>query len=130
MLAAPESPRHAQILRPTSDHLLLCRISSTGPTDAYYLLADLEYGRHGSAACNSTTGTGKACVFHDVTLGDMDVNCRGSVNCYRPSGTNGVLSVSSSSYQPAYAAGSGWDFATGIGTLDVKHLVQSSVWFK
>jgi hypothetical protein len=58
------------------------------------------------------------------------VNCRGSVNCYLPSGTNGVLSVSSSSYQPAYAAGPGWDFATGIGTLDVNQLVQSWVWFK
>lgn len=100
------------------------------PNYAYYLLADLEYGFHGSTACNSTTGTGKACVFHDVTLGDMDVNCRGSVNCYHPSGANGVLSVRSSHYHPAYAAAAGWDFATGIGTLDVKNLVQSWVWFK
>jgi subtilase family serine protease len=100
------------------------------PNYAYYLLADFEYGAHGSTACNSTTGTGKGCVFHDVTLGDMDVNCRGNVNCYSPSGPNGVLSVSSSSYQPAYPATAGWDFATGIGTLDVNRLVQSWVSFK
>jgi subtilase family serine protease len=100
------------------------------PNYAYYLLADFEYGQHGSTACNSTNGTAKSCIFHDVTLGDMDVNCRGKVNCYRPSGTNGVLSVSSSSYKPAYGATSGWDFATGIGTLDVNQLVRSWVWFK
>ncbi len=100
------------------------------PNYAYYLLADLEYGWRGNAGCNSTTGSSKGCVFHDVTLGDMDVNCRGKVNCYDPSGPNGVLSVKSSSYQPAYAAAPGWDFATGIGTLDVNQLVRSWVWFK
>ena len=65
---------------------------------------------------------------HDVTLGDMDVNCRGNVNCFLPSGTNGVLSVSSKTDQPAYAAAPGWDFATGIGTLDVNLLVRSPIW--
>jgi hypothetical protein len=37
----------------------------------------------------------------------MDVNCRGSVNCYLLSGTNGVLSESSQQYQPAYGAAPG-----------------------
>jgi hypothetical protein len=100
------------------------------PNYAYYLLADLQYGRHGSPACNSTKGTSNSCVFHDITLGDMDVNCTGKVNCYRPSGTNGVLSVSSKGYAPAYRATAGWDFATGIGTLDVNRLVRSWIWFK
>ncbi|MGA9717194.1 MAG: S53 family peptidase [Acidobacteriaceae bacterium] len=100
------------------------------PNYAYYALANAEYGWRGSASCNSTNGTGKSCTFHDVTLGDMDVNCRGNVNCYLPSGTNGVLSVSSQQYQPAYGAAPGWDFATGIGTLDVNQVVRSWVWFK
>ena len=95
------------------------------PNYAYYLLADFEYGFRGNTGCNSTNGTSKSCVFHDVALGDMDVNCRGKVNCYDPSGPNGVLSVSSSSYQPAYAAAPGWDFATGIGTLNVNQLAGS-----
>ncbi len=60
----------------------------------------------------------------------MDVNCRGNVNCYLPWGTNGVLSVSSQQYQPPYAAAPGWDFATGIGTLDVNQVVRSWVRFK
>ena len=98
------------------------------PNYAYYALANFEYGRRGNASCNSTNGTSKSCTFHDVTLGDMDVNCRGNVNCFLPSGTNGVLSVSSKTDQPAYAAAPGWDFATGIGTLDVNLLVRSPIW--
>jgi subtilase family serine protease len=98
------------------------------PNYAYYALANFEYGRRGNASCNSTNGTGKFCTFHDVTLGDMDVNCRGNLNCFLPSGTNGVLSVSSKNDQPAYAAAPGWDFATGIGTLDVNLLVRSPIW--
>jgi subtilase family serine protease len=98
------------------------------PNYAYYALANGEYGRRGSASCNSTNGTGRSCSFHDVTLGDMDVNCRGKANCFLPSGTNGVLSVSSKKDQPAYAAAPGWDFATGLGTLDVSQIVRSPIW--
>jgi len=100
------------------------------PNYAYYTLANLEYGLFGNAGCNSTSGIANSCVFHDVTLGDMDVNCRGNVNCYDPSGPNGVLSVSSKNDHPAYRAAAGWDFATGIGTLDVNRLVRSWIWFK
>ena len=63
-------------------------------------------------------------MFYDVTLGDMDVNCTGTNDCYRPSGTNGVLSTSSSGYSKAYGTGTGWDFATGIGTVNVTNLVN------
>jgi subtilase family serine protease len=98
------------------------------PNYAYYALANFEYGKRGNASCNSTNGTGRSCTFHDVTLGDMDVNCRGKVNCFLPSGTNGVLSVSSKKDQPAYAAAPGWDFATGLGTLDVNQIVRSPIW--
>ena len=54
------------------------------PNYAYYSLANLEYGGRGNASCNSTNGTSNLCTFHDVTMGDMDVNCRGKVNCYLP----------------------------------------------
>jgi hypothetical protein len=39
-----------------------------------------------------------------------------------------VLSVSSKKDQPAYAAAPGWDFATGLGTLDVSQIVRSPIW--
>jgi len=42
-----------------------------------------------------------------------------------PSGTNGVLSTSDSSYLPAYGTATGWDFATGIGTVNAANLANN-----
>jgi len=97
------------------------------PNTIYYSLAATEYGASGSSSCNSTLGNGVAssCIFYDVTQGDMDVNCTGSHNCYRPSGTNGVLSTSNGAYSPAYGTTPGWDFATGIGTINAANLVNN-----
>src|SRR2546428_10374655 len=41
------------------------------------------------------------CVFYDVTLGDMDVDCVGP-NCYLADGAVGVLSTSNNSFAAAY----------------------------
>ena len=90
----------------------------------YYKLAAKEYGANGSSSCNSSKGNnvGESCIFYDVTEGDLDVVCTGTENCYAPcTGDNcsshwteyGVLSTSDRSYQAAYDAGIGWDFATG-----------------
>jgi subtilase family serine protease len=100
------------------------------PNPVYYKIAATEYGSTGSAACNATKGNGAAgsCIFYDVTEGDMDVNCTGAHNCYLPSGKNGVLSTSAGLYSKAYGATTGWDFATGIGTVNVKNLVDSPLW--
>jgi len=112
------------------------------PNPVYYKIARSEYGSAGSSACNSSKGNSVAsnCVFYDVTLGDIDVNCVAyantvggkttwtKYNCYLPSGTYGVLSTSNTSYKPAFATGTGWDFATGIGTVNVYNLVFSSDW--
>jgi len=97
------------------------------PNPVYYKLAATEYGASGSTSCNSTNGNtvGSTCIFYDVTKGDMDVNCTGTHNCYRPSGTNGVLSTSDSSYLIAYGTTTGWDFATGIGTVNAANLVNN-----
>jgi len=97
------------------------------PNPTYYALANTEYGTTGSASCNSTLGNAVAgsCIFYDVTQGDMEVNCTGSHNCYGPSGTYGVLSTSNSAYQPAYGTHTGWDFATGIGTVNAYNLVMA-----
>jgi hypothetical protein len=96
------------------------------PNAIYYSLAAAEYGSAGNTSCNSTLGNGAAgsCVFYDITQGDMDVVCKGSHNCYLPSGTYGVLSKSDSSYQLAFGTTSGWDFATGIGSVNVANLVN------
>jgi len=107
------------------------------PNFVYYSLAASQYGPHGDTSCDATLGnqSDPHCVFHDVTLGDMDVNCLpltdstggiiATINCYIPSGTNGVLSLSNLTYEPAYPATKGWDFATGIGSVDAHNLVKS-----
>jgi subtilase family serine protease len=89
------------------------------PNDVYYALS------------------GDSTVFHDVTAGDMDVNCGGTVNCYGSSTTTtgsgfrrrtttvyGVLSTSSSTLSPAYGTTAGWDFATGLGSVNAYNLVM------
>jgi hypothetical protein len=103
------------------------------PNPTYYSLAASEYGANGDSSCNSTLGNtaGTSCIFYDVTQGDMDLPCSDSdVNCFDtsgrfPNGVIGVLSTSNSAYQPAYASTTGWDFATGIGTINAANLVKN-----
>jgi subtilase family serine protease len=96
------------------------------PDPTLYSLADAEYGTKGDASCHALKGNkiGKKCIFRDVALGDMDVPCTsGSRDCYLPSGTVGVLSASTTKYRPAFKSSNGWDFATGLGSVDAANLV-------
>ncbi|HEX3746852.1 MAG TPA: protease pro-enzyme activation domain-containing protein [Bryobacteraceae bacterium] len=89
----------------------------------------------------ATTNPG---VFHSVTAGDNVVNCSGSVQCFgattssgggggrRGGGgggggqtANGALSTSSTTFSPAYAASNGYNFATGLGSIDVGALLAA-----
>jgi regulation of enolase protein 1 (concanavalin A-like superfamily) len=96
------------------------------PAPVYYQLASSEYGSGGNSSCNSSNGTGTAstCIFYDVTLGDMDVDCAGP-DCYLADGSVGVLSTSNTGFLPAYGTTTGWDFATGIGTVNAANLVNN-----
>ena len=106
------------------------------PNPVYYSLAASEYGASGDSSCNSTLGNtaGSSCTFYDVTLGDMDIDCQ-YVDCYWPTEpdnsptdpTVGSLTTdaTNNSYQAAYASTTGWDFATGIGTINAANLVNS-----
>ena len=101
------------------------------PNTVYYQLANTEYGTGGNAGCNSTLGNGTStsCIFYDQTLGDMDTDCLPlngvPYNCYMSNGLLGVLSTSNDSYQPAYGTTTGWDFATGIGSVNAYNLVTN-----
>ena len=92
-----------------------------------YSLARSQYGSSGSSACNSSLGNavGPGCVFYDVTQGDNVGLCTGTINCFNSGGMYGSLSVSSSTFQPAYPATVGWDFATGIGTTNATNIVNA-----
>jgi subtilase family serine protease len=103
------------------------------PAPVYYALANQEYGNTGDASCETFAAHGPAptCVFHDVTIGDNDVDCTGPYGCFDPDASQsvpGVLSLSDFSYQPAYKAGPGWDFATGLGTVNATNLVLNPIW--
>jgi subtilase family serine protease len=99
------------------------------PNPVYYSLASAEYGVSGNASCNSTTvdKTGSSCVFYDITQGDNDAVCKARAgvftNCYRTTQTNGILSTSNTVSQPAYLTNEGWDFATGIGSVNAWNLI-------
>ena len=103
------------------------------PNYVYYKLA-------ASSSCDSNDGDSgvSGCVFHNVTRGDIDVNCGGTVDCYGSTATattgrrgrantpgNGALSVSDSDFAPAYGAGGGWNFATGAGSVNAYNLVNA-----
>ena len=104
------------------------------PDSVLYTLAATEYGssrnpnQSNLTSCNSTNGNavGSACVFYDVTTGDNDVVCSGKKDCNRPLHDGfGVLSTSSKTLDAAYPTATGWDFATGLGTVNVSNLVSN-----
>ena len=112
---------------------------SGNPVFVLYNLAktDTNYGS-GHCDSNSPAGPSSSCIFYDVTptglpsgvTSDMDVPCSslsGTLhNCYQPGGaTLGVLSTSNTVLQPAYGTATGWDFATGIGTVNVQNLINN-----
>jgi subtilase family serine protease len=96
------------------------------PTPVYYKLAAAEYGTAGNPGCNPSIGkvAGSTCIFYNITLGDMTVNCTGPYDCYHPGGGNGVLSTTDKSDAKAYGTGIGWNFATGLGSVNVTNLVN------
>ena len=106
----------------------LGRTNVGNPNPVYYQIAQAEYSTAGGlAACNSSTNPGSSCAFYDVTLGDMVLPCAGIYNCFMGGGGIGVLSTSDSAYQPAYGTTPGWDFATGIGTVNAYALIEAYV---
>lgn len=97
------------------------------PNPVLYKIAAKEYGAKGNSACYSNAGNKVAstCTFYDITAGDTSVDCDGTHDCFTDGVTVGVLSTSDSAYAPAYASGIGWDFTTGIGTVNVNNLITN-----
>ena len=95
-----------------------------------YLLA----GRSG-ASCNSSSFTNPAtpppstCIFYDITKGTNTVACDGgSPNCSNSAvGGFGVLTsgVGVDNGNPAFTAVTGYDLATGLGSINVGNLLAN-----
>jgi hypothetical protein len=89
--------------------------------------------------CNSSSFTNPAtpapatCVFYDITKGNNSVACTGgSLNCSQPSGFGLIVSgVAADHGSPAFqavagtATQSGYDLATGLGSINVKNLLNN-----
>ncbi len=72
-----------------------------------------------ASACNSSNGSGAACVFNDVTNGTIAMPClKGSPSC--------TTAVSSHQYGvlSGYNTGAGFDLATGLGSVNAANLVN------
>jgi subtilase family serine protease len=104
------------------------------PDPILYTLARAEYGSASSpntaklSACSASQGSSvsSSCVFYDITVGNNAVPCFGTNNCYDPSPTEyGILSTSNLSLLEAYPTATGWDFATGLGSINITNLVNS-----
>ncbi len=100
------------------------------PNPVYYRLAGLEYGKAGNSSCDSSRGArgGSRCIFHDVTAGNDSQDCAGPVDCYQPGGHYGVMSSSDTKYRPTFETNPGYDYPTGIGTIDAANLVLAWDW--
>jgi subtilase family serine protease len=97
------------------------------PNHVLYRLGAAEYGTSGNSGCNSSlgAGVGTTCVFRDVTAGSDAQDCAGPNDCFRPSGTYGVMSRSDAADYVAYKTHPGWDYPTGLGTIDAANLVNA-----
>jgi hypothetical protein len=75
-----------------------------------------------TGSCNSSTQTSPStqtsCIFYDVTAGNNSVPCAGGTpGCSTQAGANGILA--------GQAATTGFDMATGLGSLNVTNLANA-----
>lgn len=101
------------------------RLGNVAPT--LYSLARSQYGTIASPGAGCTA-TDTACVFHDVATGDIDVPCfAGTGDCYVKSGQSyGIVSDGGrASLVTAWKAGKGYDYATGLGSINVTNLANA-----
>ena len=86
------------------------------PNFILYKLAGMQTGLN----CNSSTGPASGCTFNDVTSGTIAMPCvTGSPNCKTATSGDqyGILS--------GYNAGTGYDLATGLGSVNANNLVTN-----
>jgi subtilase family serine protease len=108
------------------------------PNPVFYKIGNQEYGSTGNASCNSEASGGPAssCVFNDLQLGDIYSPCEKNgttaYNCYIASGTVGITSQSNTSLSPnpggAFGTTPGWDFTSGLGSVNAYSLVNNPNW--
>jgi len=94
----------------------------------YQLAAKENYANCNSANfTNPATPAPASCVFYDITTGNNSVACvAGSGNCSNQTNAGyGVVTsgVAADKGNPAFQAGTGYDLATGLGSINVTNLL-------
>ena len=81
--------------------------------------------------CTSSATPPGGCVFNDVVKGNSSVACvGGSANCSNTSTAAnqfGILATAAGGSTPAFSAGTGYDLATGLGSVNVTNLLTKWV---
>lgn len=113
-----------------------------GQGNINYVLYKLAVAQYANASlnCNSSTGPNAGCTFNDVTKGNISVPCVGNFSSDFPNlfdsfttpncsttATNaiGVLVETSSTTTPGWTTTTGYDLATGLGSVNVSNLVSN-----
>jgi subtilase family serine protease len=95
----------------------------------YVLAANENYANCISSSFTNPANPAPAtCVFYDITKGTNTVACdAGSLNCSNQGTGFGVLlsGVAVDNGNPAYRAGTGYDLATGLGSINVANLLAN-----
>jgi hypothetical protein len=99
-----------------------------GQGNANYVLYPLFAAQQtANLSCNSSSSPVAQCTFNDVTKGNNSVPCAGgSLNCSSgATGGIGIVETGTPANTPSYTAGTGYDLATGLGSVNVFNLVSN-----
>jgi hypothetical protein len=79
-----------------------------------------------SGKCNSAGPPAGGCVFNDVMKGNNSVACVGGTpNCSNTGSGFGVITYTKDNGNPAFQAVTGYDLATGLGSINVANLLAN-----
>ncbi len=85
-----------------------------------YVLYKLAASQAGNGNCTSdNVASGNGCIFYDITDGSNAVPCLAGTKSCTPSNSADEFGI-----LPGYSAGSGYDLATGLGSVNAYNLVE------
>lgn len=95
--------------------------------NANYILYQLYKNNAAGTICASAANPAGTCIFYDTVLGNNSVACAGgSPNCSNAtSGQFGVLVDPTATTKPAFITKTGYDNATGLGSVNVGNLLTA-----
>jgi hypothetical protein len=134
------SPAFAGIMALVNQSLATAGNPAPRQGNANYVLYQLfkkQVNASPAVNCNSSATPSTSCTFYDITKGNSalangstgtnSVPCAGgSTNCSSSvSGTDGILVTSTNASTPAYSTATGYDLATGLGSVNIANLVRN-----